>query len=215
MSLRDDNTTLAIAAGIVAALIAGGLWAMLVRVTGYEIGYAAWGVGLLVGIAMSRVTVNRSRELAVTAAGFALVGLTAGKVFIFLGSTGALAEELKSNDEWMAASVAWTMYDERQLDAATLDELDTTIAAGDTLSDAVWLAMTDQAGRTLETMSADERDAAARDAAAATLGRIGVVNGVVGQVTAFDLLWVLLAVGTAFRAMAPAKEEEPAELQPA
>lgn len=215
MSLRDDNTTLAIAAGIVAALIAGGLWAMLVRVTGYEIGYAAWGVGLLVGIAMSRVTVNRSRQLAVTAAGFALVGLTAGKVFIFLGSTGALAEELKSNDEWMAASVAWTMYDERQLDAATLDELDTTIAAGDTLSDAVWLAMTDQAGRTLETMSADERDAAARDAAAATLGRIGVVNGVVGQVTAFDLLWVLLAVGTAFRAMAPAKEEEPAELQPA
>lgn len=215
MSLRDDNTTLAIAAGIVAALVAGGLWAMLVRATGYEIGYAAWGVGVLVGVAMSRVTVNRSRQLAVAAAGFALVGLTAGKVFIFLASTGALAEELKSNDEWMAAAVAWTMYDERQLDVATMDEVAATIAAGDTLSDAVWLDMTTQAGRTLQAMSADERDAAARDAAAATLGRIGVVNGVVGQLTAFDLLWVLLAVGSAYRAMAAAQEEEPAELQPA
>lgn len=215
MSLRDDNTTLAIAAGIVAALVAGGLWAMLVRITGYEIGYAAWGVGVLVGVAMSRVTVNRSRQLAVAAAGFALVGLTAGKVFIFLASTGALADELKSNDEWMAAAVAWTMYDERQLDTATMDEVAATIAAGDTLSDAVWLDMTTQAGRTLQAMSADERDAAARDAAAATLGRIGVVSGVVGQLTAFDLLWVLLAVGSAYRAMAAAHEEEPAELQPA
>jgi hypothetical protein len=215
MSLRDDNTTLAIAAGIVAALVAGGLWAMLVRITGYEIGYAAWGVGVLVGVAMSRVTANRSRQLAVAAAGFALVGLTAGKVFIFLASTGTFAEELKSNDEWMAAAVAWTMYDERQLDAATMDEVAATIAAGDTLSDAVWLEMTTQAGRTLQAMSADERNAAARDAAAATLGRIGVVNGVVGQLTAFDLLWVLLAVGSAYRAMAAAQQEEPAELQPA
>jgi hypothetical protein len=215
MSLRDDNTTLAIAAGIVAALVAGGLWAMLVRITGYEIGYAAWGVGVLVGVAMSRVTVNRSRQLAVAAAGFALVGLTAGKVFIFLASTGTFADELKSNDEWMAAAVAWTMYDERQLDAATMEEVTATIAAGDTLSDAVWLEMTTQAGRTLQAMSADERDAAARDAAAATLGRIGVVNGVVGQLTAFDLLWVLLAVGSAYRAMAAAQQAEPAELQPA
>jgi hypothetical protein len=46
----DDHTTLALAAGIVAALVAGGLWALLVQLTGYEIGYAAWGVGLLVGV---------------------------------------------------------------------------------------------------------------------------------------------------------------------
>jgi hypothetical protein len=204
----DDHTTLALAAGIVAALVAGGLWALLVQLTGYEIGYAAWGVGLLVGLAMSRVTVNRSKQLAGLAAAFAVLGLVAGKAFIFLGSTGIVADSFQDDPEIMRGAFAWAMYDEATLDPATLDEIDATIVAGDALSDALWLHMTEQAGRRLDAMSADERQAVARDLAAAALGRVGLVNGVLGQVTAFDLLWMFLALGTAYRMMVPVREEE-------
>jgi hypothetical protein len=209
----DDHTTLALAAGLVAALVAGGLWALLVQLTGYEIGYAAWGVGLLVGLAMSRVTVNRSKQLAGLAAGFAILGLIAGKAFIFLGSTGIVADSFQEDPEIMRGAFAWTMYDQGTLDRATLDEIDATITAGDTLSDALWLHMTEQAGSRLDAMSADERQAIARDLAAAALGRVGLVDGVLGQVTVFDLLWMFLALGTAYRMMAPVREEEVAEVQ--
>jgi hypothetical protein len=213
MSFEDDNNTLGLAAGIVAALVAGGLWALLVQLTGYEIGYAAWGVGLLVGLAMTRVTVNRSAQLARFAAGFAVLGLLAGKAFIFLGSTGAVVQEFYADPDLMRGAFAWTMYEGGTLDAGTLDEIDATIAAGDTLSDALWLRMTDQAGSRLDGMSDAEREAVAREVAAMALSRVGLFGGVVGQVSAFDLLWMFLALGTAYRMMLPAPQEEPAEPQ--
>jgi hypothetical protein len=211
---QDDNTTLALAAGIVAALVAGGLWALAVRLTGYEIGYAAWAVGLLVGLAMARTTRNRSRELAALAAGFAILGLVVGKLFIFLGSTDAIAQTFNENDELMRGAVAWMLYEERALDAATLDEIDATFAAGDTISDALWAAMVAQAAPRLRAMSAAEREAVARDVAASVLQRMGALNGILAQASPFDVLWILLAVGTAYRLMLPAREEEPAP-QPA
>ena len=153
----DDRAPLAIAAGLVVALIGGGLWALLVRFTGYEIGYVAWGIGLVVGLAMTRVTSTRTQQLAYTAAALALIGLVAGKVFIFLGSAGPMAKEFNDNDEFMKAGLSWQMYEERQLDAATLEELDRTQAAGDTLSDAVWASMQAQAGTRLAAMTPEER----------------------------------------------------------
>ena len=199
----DDRAPLALAAGLVVALIAGGVWALLVRFTGYEIGYVAWGIGFMVGIAMTRVTSQRSQQLAYAAAGLALVGLVAGKVFIVLGSAGPMAKEFADNDEMLKAGLAWQMYEERQLDAATLEELDRTEAAGDTLSDAVWASMTGQAGTRLAAMTPEERQAAATSLARGVLQQSGVVGGIKAQLSLFDLLWVFLAVGTAYRMLAP------------
>lgn len=205
----DDRTPLALAAGLAAAVVAGVAWALLVRVTGYEIGYAAWGVGMLVGWAMAAVTRNRSGRLALAAANFALIGLVAGKLFIFLGSTGVVAAELTEDEQFMRGAFAWRLYEDRELDAPTLAELDATIAAGDTLSDAVWSRMLDQAGARLGNLTANERTELARNIAQATLHRIGPVNGVFSQLSGFDLLWILLAVGTAYRLMSPPKSAEP------
>src|SRR5688500_7513909 len=46
----DGRTPLALIAGLVAALMGGGIWAALVFITNLEIGWVAWGVGGLVGI---------------------------------------------------------------------------------------------------------------------------------------------------------------------
>ena len=201
--VADDHAPLAIAAGLVVALLAGGVWALIVRFTGYEVGYVAWGIGLMVGVAMTRVTQQRTQQLAYTAAALALLGLVAGKVFIFLGSAGPMAKELNDNDEFLKAGLSWQMYEERQLDAATLEELDRTQAAGDTLSDAVWDSMQAQAGTRLAAMTPQERQAAATALARGVVQQSGIVGGIKAQLSLFDLLWVFLAVGTAYRMLAP------------
>lgn len=199
----DDRAPLALAAGLVVALIAGGLWALIVFITNLEIGYAAWGIGLVVGLAMSRVTRDRTQQLAYAAAALALLGLVAGKAFIFVGSTGRFATDLATDDEMLKNGVAWQLYEARELDAPTLDELDRTRAAGDTLSDAVWESMRAQASTRLAAMTPEERQEAATSMARAVTQQMGIAGGIKAQLSLFDLLWVFLAVGTAYRMLAP------------
>ena len=174
---------------------------------------SAWGVGLLVGLAMSRGTRARTRQLAYAAAGLALLGLLAGKVFIFAGSAGRVASEFAGNDDMMKGAVAWQMYDARELDAATLEEVDRTRAAGDTLSDALWESMRAQASTRLAAMSAEEKQEAAKSMARGVTRETGVVGGVKAQLSMFDLLWAFLALGTAYRLLAPAERQTVAEVQ--
>lgn len=204
--LDDGRTPLALAAGLIAALVAGGIWAGLVFVTNMEIGYVAWGVGLLVGLAMSQLTVQRSQQLAVAAAGFAVLGLIAGKAFIFAGSAGVIAKDLEKNEESMSATVAWQMYENRELDAGTLSAVD-AVADGAQVPDEVWAAMQTQAAARLATMSSEEKHAAAVSASKQITANMGMIGGIRAQLSLFDLLWLFLAVGTAFRIMAPSKEE--------
>lgn len=205
---RDDGrTSLSLAAGLVAALAAGGLWTALVMLTDREIGYAAWGVGLLVGFAMSRVTANRTRRLAFAAALFALLGLAAGKVFIYVGSTNAVAQQFEEDQDVLTSAVAWHLYAQRELDPATLEQVDAADAAGDTLSDVIWAAMRTQAETRLAGMSQEEKHEIAVATSRGVLQNMGIIGGIKAQLSLFDLLWVFLAVGTAFQMMGPGKEE--------
>lgn len=215
-SIHDDGRTpLALALGIAAAVAAGGLWAAIVYVTNLEIGYAAVGVGFLVGLAMSRTTALRTQQLAYAAAVFALVGLAAGKAFIWVASAGPVAEELTGDDQVMRSAVAWQMYGERSLDEATLEAVDRTQAGIDTLSDAAWESMLAQAETRLAGMTAEEKQEVATATARGIIDDIGIVGGIKAQLTPFDALWILLAVGTAYRMLAPAKLPEEAEIEAA
>jgi hypothetical protein len=213
--IEDGRGPLALALGLAAALAAGGLWAALVMVTNLEIGYAAVGVGLLVGMAMSRVTAQRTRQLAYAAAAFAVIGLIAGKAFIFAASSGAVAEDLAGDEEVMRSAVAWQMYADRSLDEVTLDAVDRSQAGVDTLSDAAWESMLQQAAVTLAAMTDEERREVATATARGFMRSVGVVGGIRAQLTFFDLLWAFLAVGAAYRMLAPARKETAVEMQQA
>ncbi len=67
----DDRAVPALLAGAIAALIGGAVWAALVAFANLEVGYVAWGIGLLVGVAMAMVTQTRGRGMAMLAAGLA------------------------------------------------------------------------------------------------------------------------------------------------
>lgn len=212
----DDRTPLALAAGLLAALLGGSVWAAIVLVTDYEIGWVAWGIGALVGLAMAKVTRTRSRPLAVGAAVLALVGLVAGKGFVTAGSAGSIADELAATPEYLAAPVAWQMYETGELDAETLEAVRATEEAGDTLSDALWEAMVTQATARVAAMSEADRRAIADAAAAGYVNQLGLVDGILVQLSGFDLLWLVLAVGTAFQIMDARDGQEPeVALEPA
>lgn len=210
-AVPDDGVpSLALAAGLVAALLGGVIWAAIGIYGNLEVGWVAWGIGLMVGGAMAMTTPVRSRQLAVAAAALALVGLLAGKAMTFAGSTGPIAEEMLADDEYMRGVTAWRMYGAAELDPALQAAVSDTEARGDTLSDADWAAMLAAAETRLDGLSEAEREAIAREVAGTMIRQMGVVAGVRAQLSGFDLLWLFLALATAFR-MLEAPKQEPVE----
>jgi ABC-type Fe3+-siderophore transport system permease subunit len=83
----DAGTELALAAaaGLAAAIAAGVIWALIVKVSDYEIGVAAWGIGFLVGTAVVLTARRRkSTTLAAVAVVAALIGILLGKYLSFV-----------------------------------------------------------------------------------------------------------------------------------
>lgn len=69
-------------AGILVGLPAAFLWALVAYVTHYEIGWVAWGVGALIGLAVAKSAHEPSASLGTTAAALAVASLILGKVLI-------------------------------------------------------------------------------------------------------------------------------------
>lgn len=200
-NLDSGNTPLVLAAGLMAALVGGGIWAGIAVWFNLEIGWAAWGIGLLVGLAMSLMTERRGRRLALAAASLAVLGLFLGKAFAFSGSTGAITEEFRDNPEYMAGLVAWQMYEDGSLSPRTMEGLEATQMAGDTLSDALWATMVQEATTHMATLAPAELEALAASTAGNTVQSMGMLGGVLVQLSLWDALWLFLAVGTAYSIM--------------
>jgi hypothetical protein len=86
--VREDatsNLVPAAVAGLAAAVAGGVAWGLIVRWTDYEIGFAAWAIGFLVGIAvLFGARGARGMHLQVLAVVLALVGILIGKYLAFV-----------------------------------------------------------------------------------------------------------------------------------
>ncbi|MFD3490015.1 hypothetical protein ACFWWB_05500 [Streptomyces sp. NPDC058690] len=74
-----NNVALGLLAAVVAALVAAGVYGGIIGATKHEIGYAAVGVGFLVGLAAGKVG-GRNPALPVLSAVLALVGVYGGQL---------------------------------------------------------------------------------------------------------------------------------------
>lgn len=71
-------------AGIAAALLGGGIWAAIVILTDYEVGFVAWGIGALCGFAVVLVSGgHKGVPLQTVAVLSSVIGILAGKYFAF------------------------------------------------------------------------------------------------------------------------------------
>jgi mannose/fructose/N-acetylgalactosamine-specific phosphotransferase system component IID len=85
----------AIAVGLGAAIVGGVVWGLIVKISDYEVGIVAWGIGFLVGTAVVFATRGaKSQQLQIIAVVCALVGVLLGKYLSFAFSVQEEAEAL-------------------------------------------------------------------------------------------------------------------------
>jgi hypothetical protein len=74
----------AVAAGLVAAIVGGIVWGLIVKISDYEVGFVAWGIGFLAGTAVVLATRGaKGPRLQVIAVVAALLGILLGKYLTF------------------------------------------------------------------------------------------------------------------------------------
>lgn len=76
----ETNLPLGIVAGSFAALVGAGIWALVTVLTGYQIGWMAIGVGVLVGWAVRRAGNGPDRSFGFLGASLALIGCALGNL---------------------------------------------------------------------------------------------------------------------------------------
>ena len=74
----EENFPLALIAGAVAAAVGAAAWTAITVVTGYQIGFMAIGVGLLVAFTVRAAGKGMSPKFQIAGAGFALLGCAVG-----------------------------------------------------------------------------------------------------------------------------------------
>jgi hypothetical protein len=85
MEERSGTALTAALAGLVAAVVGGVAWGLIVRWTDYEIGFAAWGIGFVVGTAVVfGAQGKRGRPFQLLAVALALAGILLGKYLAFV-----------------------------------------------------------------------------------------------------------------------------------
>ncbi len=74
----------AIAAGLVGALVGGIAWGLIAKISNYEVGFVAWGIGFIAGTAVVLATRGaKGPRLQVIAVVSALLGILLGKYLAF------------------------------------------------------------------------------------------------------------------------------------
>jgi hypothetical protein len=197
----------AILAGLGAALVGGIGWTVLTAMTGYEVGYAAWALGGLVGFGMAHTTARRDSAAAASAATLALVGLLIARLLIgeFVIGGSALDEVLLDDELMTQAATLDLQFNDgfsKQVQA-TYD----AIPEGDTISDALWGDMVSEGSMHLETLSQDERELMAAQFTGFAFAQVGVLGRFTAQMGPFDLLWAFLALSTAWGMMKKEEQE--------
>ena len=99
---QQDSMPMALGGGGIAAVIGGGVWALIAHATGYEIGWIAIGVGFLCGLGVRYLGKGETNLFRGIGAGSAFFGIVLGKLMAITwtasdaGITGlSLGDELE------------------------------------------------------------------------------------------------------------------------
>jgi xanthosine utilization system XapX-like protein len=199
---HEEGVPRALVGGAVAALLGGGLWAAIVLLAHLEIGWVAWGVGLLVGLVMARLTPVRGQAIAVLAALLAALGLVVGKGLILaMGTRPGLVAEIKADSAWLAQAALHDLRTRSALPGDLQEKLQ-RLSFTDTLPDALWAEMLAASAAHAASLDDTAADRVASDYAEVLLGDASFIGLVRSQLSLWDVLWFGLAIATAWRIMA-------------
>lgn len=119
--------------GIIGALIGGAIWAAIVVLTDYEVGFMAWGLGLLCGWATVLASGRRKGLPLQIAAGVAsVVGLVLARYYVVMYMLSKFIFEKAPNppaDLWLlplrgiGSATSWSLFFEVSRDTASAFDL--------------------------------------------------------------------------------------------
>ena len=204
MSPREEGSLLPLLiTGTIAALIGGGVWAGVTIVTGYEVGWIAWGIGLVVGFGV--LLGAQGHPMAPpAAAGFAVLGLVVGKLMIMqFGVAASFADEVVTDNELMVEALLTVWADRGEIDPATVEALEKDGPLTPQQEQELVSAWED-AQQVVSKMSLQEREEVAATYTSKLLGQLSLMDKL--NFNLFDLLWFGLAIVTAFRVAAGARD---------
>ncbi len=205
-----DGLLRPVIAGAGAGILGGAGWALILHLTDYEVGWVAWGIGGLIGWAMSRATPQRSTELALIAAVIAILSLLIGKLLIQSFITRpAFEQTLRDEPEAVGAAAAWQLREKHAFPSEVQAGLD-ALSETDTLPDTLWTAMVAAGQSHADSLSEAERSDLASEYATVVAARVGVWEQLRWGFSFYDLLWFGLAVSTAWGMLKPRGNEAPA-----
>ena len=191
----------AIIAGLLAALLGAGIWTAVVAMTGFEVGWVAWGLGALVGFAMSRFTAQRSAQLGVYAAVLAVLGLAIGKVATVRVMLPSLGRDIvMENEAILAQAFAVDMRANERFSAQLSLDL-ARFGADDSLPPPILTRMMDEVQARMATAPPAERERVAAMFTSSVMGDVSLAEQFTATLSFFDLLWFGLAIATAFKFM--------------
>jgi len=157
---------------------------------------------------MAHTTALRDTVVAGSAGGLAPVGLLIAGVligeFVLQNST---IDDVLADEELMVQAVTMDL----QFNGGFPEDVQVrydAIPDGDTISDALWEEMVLAASPHLGALSEDERIGLTEQFTGFAFAQVGLLGRVSAQMGPFDLLWVFLAVSTAWGTMK--QEQEPA-----
>ena len=204
----SDRVKAAVFAGLIAAVVGGIVWAVIVVVTGYEVGWVAWAVGGLVGLTMAAVTPERSRSLGVRAAVLAAVGLLVGKwLIVEIGARTTFADEVVADTELLSQAVFINMIEQEEVPADLLAAIE-SVGEDEYLPDSLMLQIQQAVEGRIAAMDDAEKAAAAEQFVQLAVGDLGFVDRMMATMSGWDLLWFFLAIGTAWKLTTPTTREE-------
>jgi len=110
-----ENLAGAVLAGTVAAAVGAVVWAVITAFTGFQIGFMAVGIGLLVGIAVRAVGHGRTVVFGAVGAVLALLGcaagnLLAGCIIVAKQQEVGIFDVLRSLDLEMASAIMGALF---------------------------------------------------------------------------------------------------------
>lgn len=200
---QEGGAARALIAGASAGLLGGIGWYLIVRFTGYEVGWIAWGIGLAVGSAMAAATQSRSKPLAAQAGMLAAGALIVGKVLIFQWAAGpALAKELQQNPEALRQMAFLEMYESGEFPEHLEGQI-TALPEDEPWPDSLAAQIESLLNARIDQLGGGEMDAAALEMAGMIRAEVTLMDGILASISLFDLLWFFLAVGTAWKLLLP------------
>lgn len=191
----------AVVAGALAALVGAGIWTAIVVITDYEIGWIAWGIGALVGIAMSRFTPERSVKLGVIAAVIAVVGLAIGKVATVRVLVPTIGRDLiMESPEFLVQAFAHDMRAKERFSPELSIQL-AGLSTTDSLPEPLATKVLEEAQARMDNAPPEERARVATMFTQTILGAVDLTGQFTASLSLFDFLWFGLALATAFKIM--------------